>query len=341
MLLSETCELAFYGNYSLSSSEEMDSIQLLAESIQIQFDMVLHAECEDGKCTIMEIGSGRYPPLEISINDDQGLMIEMADIDGNRQAYMVPHIYDVIPTDSQSHHLSFLFSPTSNIATIDNVTYYKSTRAAVSGAYHPLPISSEYLEFLLGEEGSDIGGHLSNICISGLTLDINGTTAPPTSAPTSPTSANYILIEEEEDWFDALMYCEEEFDTSLATVLTAEQMAEAINLTHLVTFNRNEFWVGLNDLAKEGEWRWADGTPWCVHVPTDSSCNHACSDDSAETESGKCVDHELFGTINNLLGNNHCGRIDIVEYAFTDDTCGVRSTNQYTRPFMCNGWYVP
>ena len=96
------------------------------------------------------------------------------------------------------------------------------------------------------------------------------TTLPPTRAPSKPptvtlTSTHYILVDKCRNWASARTYCEDTYNTTLASIHNEEQMLEAKNLCVQGVISWDWCWIGLNDMDEERYnstegWEWADGS---------------------------------------------------------------------------------
>ena len=67
------------------------------------------------------------------------------------------------------------------------------------------------------------------------------------------------------NWPEALLYCQTQFNTSLASIHTKTENDEVhsllSNMDTLIDDNRyNYAWIGYNDIDNESVWEWADGT---------------------------------------------------------------------------------
>ncbi|XP_042303972.1 hepatic lectin-like isoform X2 [Sceloporus undulatus] len=86
-------------------------------------------------------------------------------------------------------------------------------------------------------------------------------------------------------WHIAKDHCEEKNSTLVVVHNVAEQ-----NFLQLQT-KGERYWIGLNDLKAEGEWRWVDGTNyrtsfknWKMGQPTDYERNEDCAEISVSGE---------------------------------------------------------
>ena len=61
-------------------------------------------------------------------------------------------------------------------------------------------------------------------------------------------------------WHDAELYCNKE-DGHLASV-TNKRIHDYIWSKKKLLDKSTEFWIGGTDEEQEGNWRWADGSPW-------------------------------------------------------------------------------
>eukprot|EP01084_Bolivina_argentea_P077643 140878_1 len=73
------------------------------------------------------------------------------------------------------------------------------------------------------------------------------------------------------DWFNAEETCEQECGTSLATIITQDDLVEALSVFRQLNQSNVSVWIGLNQLSGRN-WQWIDGT----------SCNYTISGDCAD-----------------------------------------------------------
>ena len=125
---------------------------------------------------------------------------------------------------------------------------------------------------------------------------------------------DYILTiwqDRELSWMDAETYCQDTYNSHLATVTTARDFHAAYNYSYWGGF------VGLHDLDRDGQWSWMDDTH-CETQNTNDS--HLCSDFFVEN-----IYHALNET------RSRCSRIPIAGYLVTNFDCDA-----LYRQFLCN-----
>eukprot|EP01084_Bolivina_argentea_P016162 30268_1 len=77
-----------------------------------------------------------------------------------------------------------------------------------------------------------------------------------------------------QDWFLQEATCEQQFGTSLATVITDQDIMDAKKLIHHEEIENYRVWVGLyKDITASSKWQWVTGMP-CDYVSTED-----CADD--------------------------------------------------------------
>jgi len=71
----------------------------------------------------------------------------------------------------------------------------------------------------------------------------------------TPALGQYIYVNSAKNWNAANEYCQSEYGTTLATIKNDYDAAVLKEKERLV----NDFWIGINDLSREGLWEWASG----------------------------------------------------------------------------------
>ena len=74
-------------------------------------------------------------------------------------------------------------------------------------------------------------------------------------------SDRFALILKQMDWQEAKSYCENVFNSSLATIIDGDALFQAVALRESL-HELHDLWIGLNDFSENGEWTWVDGTSW-------------------------------------------------------------------------------
>ena len=69
---------------------------------------------------------------------------------------------------------------------------------------------------------------------------------------------SYLFLSESTNWSDAKNTCED-LNAHLVKIETAEENEELYNEAVRLNMIEVPAWIGLNDIAEEGTWVWADG----------------------------------------------------------------------------------
>eukprot|EP01084_Bolivina_argentea_P007111 13391_1 len=69
-------------------------------------------------------------------------------------------------------------------------------------------------------------------------------------------------------WYRARTYCQTVYSSELATIVSFEDESELIDVISISPPQQPMYWIGLNDIDKEGIWQFSDG----------KSCNDYCWD---------------------------------------------------------------
>jgi len=74
-------------------------------------------------------------------------------------------------------------------------------------------------------------------------------------------SSQYILVQSHDiSWWQAQSECMRDYGTSLATIISKQQMEQIQFFINSSSSNINAVYIGLNDHNVNGEWGWIDGT---------------------------------------------------------------------------------
>jgi len=118
---------------------------------------------------------------------------------------------------------------------------------------------------------------------------------------------NYVSVYDDTNqynWYEALAYCEEHYQTSLATIHSSND-EDACNNARYTIFQ--EAWIGLNDREIEGTWQWADGSNYDFNVswgpgePNDYDYNEDCVQFIVYVEEGSQMYNDTAPTVLNDL----------------------------------------
>eukprot|EP01084_Bolivina_argentea_P215930 366698_1 len=85
------------------------------------------------------------------------------------------------------------------------------------------------------------------------------------------THKSYIFVSFELTWFEAERYCERQYNTTLASVITDQDMVQALSVIKEHNAMYEYLWIGMYRYARD-QWQWIDSTS-CEYVST-----------------GKCID---------------------------------------------------
>lgn len=127
--------------------------------------------------------------------------------------------------------------------------------------------------------------------------------------------SDFELVQDAKTWLNAKSHCETAFGTGLATIISDDQLREAISIANANSISES-LWIGLNDIDNEDNWVWSSGI----------DCNYALN--------GNCKNdyHWDDGQPNN--SNNDCAELTISTQMFNDAPCS------YTRPFLCQSYVL-
>eukprot|EP01084_Bolivina_argentea_P123166 218283_1 len=131
----------------------------------------------------------------------------------------------------------------------------------------------------------------------------------------------YILISSQKTWNEAEKYCEEEFNSNLATITSKEELNIVVTMREMnSTYFDGDIWIGLYEDPLSGAWRWIDGT----------TCDYV--------ENGLCKDNNLWADTEPAWEHD-CAVIDgaSVHGSFASGSCGFSQSG-----FLCNNpIYIP
>ena len=158
------------------------------------------------------------------------------------------------------------------------------------------------------------------------------------SLPFICNNRRYIGVEIKMTWQDAQSYCQTNYHTSLATLMTSEQITNARSAATVAGIGTSEsFWCGFNDINNEGTWEWQDSTPtngydnWSTNEPNNSGGNQNCAQvySNGEWDDDYCANTRYFvcnyiGIDETISTHNYIG-IN-TEMTFDDAESYCRST---------------
>ena len=337
------CDFVYNGEYNILNKQIADSITIKNEdTILIEFDLKLIEDCYDG-CNILKIQLDQDPLLQLSI-DGQTNYFQISTINNDDliEDILIPNANQILPSDSQYHTINITMSPQRKSISIDGINEYIAI-IANPRSYKPILISTNYsYPFIIKNPSSSSTsiGSIRNICITSMSQNITITkteaSPSPLTAPIITTNitvneiaTNYILVKNHTDWFSAEIHCQNNFGTHLATIISDEDLREAIqiiNKTNNFTIDDCDIWIGLNDILNDGEFVWTDGT----------SCDYL--------ESGDCKDDPHWIGSVARSSDNHCGRINTNYILKGNETqvfeCSLCDPSQHQHvQFLCNGMY--
>ena len=89
----------------------------------------------------------------------------------------------------------------------------------------------------------------------------------------------YMVVKEKLNWHDARQRCQDSFG-DLASI-TSKKEEELLGILVSGVIDKGGFWIGLNDIEKEGELVWSDGikysyTNWIYNEPNDQHGKEDC-----------------------------------------------------------------
>eukprot|EP01083_Nonionella_stella_P075842 206362_1 len=149
-----------------------------------------------------------------------------------------------------------------------------------------------------------------------------------------------IIPDYESNWFDAEVLCEELYGTTLATIVTNDDIDHLVNWTTSLRMGAFSAWVGMyRDVANESQWQWVNGI----------SCNYTntndCADDVkwATDEPTDFLDHEKkqFGAylmwMNNTTTSMYATPFPVLPYFESGEVLGIcdAPTSKY-KPRNCS-----
>ena len=330
------CDFVFNKEYNILNSQLSDFIIFDNEDrISIQFDIKLIKDCDD-ICNIFEIESDQDPIFQFTIDGDKNyIQVTTINNDDLIEDILIPNANQILPSNSQYHTVNITMSAKKKIVSIDGVDEYVST-ISNPRSYQPIYLSSNnsYPLIINNPSSPSSIGSVRNICISSMTQNISIPTTKTSPLPVmesnstidvtlNNTGLNYIFVQDQKNWFSAELYCQNNFGTHLGTIISDEDLKEAIRIindTNKLINDNYDIWIGLNDILNEGDFVWIDGT----------SCDYVTSGDCRDDP--HWIEQIITGS------DYHCGRIN-VNTIFKDNEGSIFINGLCDLPnrFFCNG----
>ena len=278
---SSACDFAFTEEYDILNRQLTDYVIFDNEdSISIQFDLKLNQDCNN-ICNIFEIESDQDPLLQFTIEGQMNYFkITTTNNDNFKEYIFIPNANNILPSDSTYHTINITMSSWMKIVSIDNVNQYSSF-ISNPRFYQPILLSSnDSYSFILNNPSSPTSiGSITNICIFSL-LDVQSTPSSPTNITSDVTGADYVFIEGHFSWFTAKLYCQQIFGTHLGTILSDDDLNEALDVIYTMKndsiSDHIDIWIGLNDILNEEDFVWTDGAASDFSLEESDNINHHC-----------------------------------------------------------------
>ena len=319
---SNACDYAFPKEYNISNTRVSDSIIFDNEdAISIEFELKLFEDC-GYSCNIFTFQLDQDPLLQFTI-EAWANYIQISNINNQHfiEDIFIPNANQILPSDSQYHTINIIMSQSIKQVLIDGCNEYISIILHPRSYRHILLSSINSYPLIINDPPSSKSiGSIRNICISSIGSNSN------TTVSVAANESNYVFIQDRITWFSAELFCQNNFGTHLATIISDQDIKEAIKLVnHTNNFISDNFdiWIGLNDILNHGKYVWIDET----------SCDYVSS--------GDCNDdpHWLYLYKSKSSLNRNCGQINS-NYISDDNKIFKHSlcdSEDRSAGFLCNG----
>eukprot|EP01084_Bolivina_argentea_P282895 484359_1 len=287
-------------NYNIIKNNIIYDNIIIDEIINIEMDINIRSLCVSTEiCTILQVGNSELECLpKLSINGtNNNFIIQFT----NNYQINTFNCNKSIDIDNQYHNIQISINNNQLIFKYDyfivlNVTKpnYFTHSNYQKNMFHKLYLSNDW----------------DNPMINSTVYRIN-INSTPSDLYHIVNSSNFILVLKQLNWNDAQLFCENQFDLSLAIIHNNMELVEIINLRNNMGINikQSDLWIALNDQHIDGKWVWG----------TDE--NDICD----LYQSKNCKDDEHWDYRRAIIGDVSCGYlvggVDNTNIAFSNTHC--------------------
>eukprot|EP01084_Bolivina_argentea_P282889 484352_1 len=226
--------------------------------INIEFNLKIFSACQSNSsetCNIFQLSSSEYNSLpKLSVDaTNHNFIIQFSN---NYRADNTFYINKSIDIDNQYHNIKITITNHALLFIYDNITYYNITSTNLF--YHTkyeLDSNNKYKLYVSNTYDTPMNGTIDRILLNSMISNTYITTY----------STNFILVTKLLNWNNALLFCQNNFNASLAAIANDEDFKEIINLRNSISeaTKYSDFWIGLTEQE--------DQINLCVD--TDTTCN--------------------------------------------------------------------
>eukprot|EP01084_Bolivina_argentea_P092918 167142_1 len=213
------------------------------DNIQIKFNIKSFSPCNSSTiCNILHLGSSNLqtlPKLSINGTNDQFIMEFSNNYNNNifqiNKTIDYDNKYHNIILSVNNYQIQFIYDNVTflNVNSTENIFYHSKYQYA-----HKLYLSNPW--------DDPFHGIIDRIYIKSTVSD----------KYENIDSINYVLVTKPLNWYNAQLFCERQFNASLAVINNDEELNEVMNLRNNINENikYSDLWISLTDQLNDGDW---------------------------------------------------------------------------------------
>eukprot|EP01084_Bolivina_argentea_P282892 484356_1 len=235
-------------NYFLPKNNLAYKDIAIYDIVNVTFNIKTLSACDpDNICNVFHLSSSRYNSLpKLSVDGrNNNFIIELST---NYKMSNIFYINRSLDIDDQYHKIEIMFSNDALLFTYDNINYFNMTSA--NYFYHSKyqMNQNKYDLYVASPWHEPLNATIERIYIHSLVSDEYYT----------ELSTNFILITKLLNWNNAMLFCQNSFNASLAIIQTVEEIHEIINLRNNISqaLKYSDVWIGFTDQDENGAFIW-------------------------------------------------------------------------------------
>ena len=221
-----------------------DNIQI-SDTIDLEFNVKFSSICQSlGYCNILHLGSEYISLPKLSVDSSNNFVIQFSN---NHKHDNIFYINKSIDIDDIYHHIRLSINNHKLLFMYDNITQFNLSSSDFF--YHSnYQINNEYELYVSSPWDSSINGTVDRVHFRSYASEVY----------TVKGSENFILVTKLLTWNNALLFCKNQFNASLAVIYDNNDWKSIINLRNNITdaIQYSRFWVGVTDQGIDRGKKW-------------------------------------------------------------------------------------